>query len=117
MIFVHEGAGGYGGGIVLEDNQRLVGQGTGLDTALTAFGITVPPHSDARPAATSNPTLANAGGDVITLANGNTVLALNASASAAASSAISGSAVGGTTSASQQRRRQRQRLRQRRQLH
>ncbi|HEX6623948.1 MAG TPA: Ig-like domain-containing protein, partial [Pyrinomonadaceae bacterium] len=100
FIFVHEGAGAYGGGIVLEDNQRLIGQGTALDAALTAFGVTTPAHSDARPAATSNPTLANIGGNVITLANGNAVVSVNASATAAASAGISGSGVGGATSVS-----------------
>lgn len=97
VIFVYEGAGLYDGGIVLEAGQRLVGQGTSLDSALTLFGISAPPHSDARPAATSNPTLANSGGNVVTLAGGNTVIYLNASATAAGSSAISGSAAGATT--------------------
>ncbi|HEX8115908.1 MAG TPA: Ig-like domain-containing protein, partial [Pyrinomonadaceae bacterium] len=97
VIFVYEGSGSYPGGIALEDGQRLVGQGTSLDSALAAFGIAVPAHSDARPAATSNPTLANAAGDVVTLANGNAVYAVNASASFAASAAIAGSGVGGTT--------------------
>ncbi|HEY9284093.1 MAG TPA: Ig-like domain-containing protein, partial [Pyrinomonadaceae bacterium] len=67
VIFVHEGAGAYAGGIALEDNQRLVGQGTSLDTALSAFAVAVPPHSDARPAMTGNPTVANAAGDAVAL--------------------------------------------------
>jgi uncharacterized repeat protein (TIGR01451 family) len=100
IIFVHQGGGSYGGGIALEDSQRLVGQGIGLDAALAAFSVSVPPHSDARPAATGNPTLANAGGNVVTLANGNTVAYLNAAASAAASSAVFGGAAGGTTTIS-----------------
>src|SRR3712207_6958958 len=58
-LFRSEGAGAYGGGIVLEDGQRLVGQGTALDAALASFGIAVPAHSDARPAATGNPALTN----------------------------------------------------------
>jgi uncharacterized repeat protein (TIGR01451 family) len=95
VIFIHEGAGSYGGGILLEDGQRLVGQGIGLDAALSTFGIGVPPHSDSRPAATGNPTLANASGHVITLANGNAVLYLNAGAGAPASSAIFGGAASG----------------------
>ncbi|HYH84746.1 MAG TPA: Ig-like domain-containing protein, partial [Pyrinomonadaceae bacterium] len=97
VIYVLQGAGAYGGGIVLEDNQRLAGQGTSLDAALAVYGITVPPHSDARPAATGAPTLANAGGDVITLANSNHVSYINASAVAPASSAISSNAAGGST--------------------
>jgi uncharacterized repeat protein (TIGR01451 family) len=97
VIYVLQGAGPYGGGIVLEDNQRLVGQGTGLDAALAAFGISVPPHSDARPAATGAPTLANAGGDVVALANSNVVSYLNASASAPGSSAVSSNGAGGVT--------------------
>jgi len=97
VIFVHEGNAAYGGGIELESGQRLVGQGTALDAALTDFGINAPPHSDPRPAATGRPTLTNAGGSVITLAGGNTVAHLNASASAASSSAIFGSGLGGAT--------------------
>ncbi|HEX7955325.1 MAG TPA: Ig-like domain-containing protein, partial [Pyrinomonadaceae bacterium] len=100
VIFVHEGSGSYGGGIVLENSQRLVGQGTSLDAALASFGIGVPAHSVPRPAATSSPTLANSGGNVITLGDGNRVMFLNASASAAASSAISGNGTGGTTAVS-----------------
>ena len=98
MIYVLQGAGAYGGGIALEDNQRLVGQGTSLDAALAGFGINAPPHSDARPAATGNPTLDNSGGDVITLANSNVVSYLNASAGAPGSAAISSNGAGGATS-------------------
>jgi uncharacterized repeat protein (TIGR01451 family) len=97
IIYVLQGAGSYGGGIVLEDSQRLIGQGIGLDAALASFGISVPPHSDTRPAATGNPTLANAGGDVVTLANSNVVAYLNASAAAPSSSAVAGSGAGGST--------------------
>ena len=98
VIYILQGAGAYGGGIALEDNQRLVGQGTSLDAALSGFGINAPPHSDARPAATGNPTLDNAGGDVITLANSNAVSFLNASASAPGSAAIGSNGAGGATS-------------------
>ena len=97
VIFVHEGAGAYAGGIALEDNQRLVGQGTSLDTALSAFSIAVPPHSDARPAATGNPVIANAAGDAVALASNNAVLYVNASAGLASSYAISGNGIGGST--------------------
>ncbi len=97
FIFVHEGAGAYDGGIVLEDDQRLIGQGIGLDAALALFGVSAPAHSDARPAATSRPTLANSGGNVVTLANNNAVLHLNAAATAAGSSAVIGSATGGAS--------------------
>jgi uncharacterized repeat protein (TIGR01451 family) len=87
VIFVHEGNAAYTGGIVLEDGQRLVGQGTSLDAALASFGITAPTYSDARPAATGNPTISNAGGDAVTLANSNVVSHVNANAS------LSGSAI------------------------
>jgi uncharacterized repeat protein (TIGR01451 family) len=97
VIYVLQGGGPYGGGIVLEDNERLVGQGIGLDAALAGFGIAVPPHSDARPAATGAPTLANAGGDVVALANSNVVAYLNASASASGSAAVSSNGAGGST--------------------
>ena len=98
VIFVHQGS--YGGGIELETGQRLAGQGTGLDAALAGFGITAPPHSAPRPAATGRPTLTNSGGNVITLAGGNSVSHLNAAASAANSSAVFAGGVGGTTSIS-----------------
>ncbi len=97
VIFVHEGAGAYEGGVVLEDGQRLVGQGAALDSALASFGIVVPAHSDARPAATGNPVLANSAGNVVTLADGNTVLSLNAASSAASASAVFASGASGPT--------------------
>jgi uncharacterized repeat protein (TIGR01451 family) len=97
FIFVYEGSGAYNGGIVLEDNQRLIGQGTSLDAALSTFGVTAPAHSDPRPAATSRPVLANSGGHVITLASNNAVLHLDASATAASSAAIFGGGVSGGT--------------------
>ncbi|HEX8338613.1 MAG TPA: Ig-like domain-containing protein, partial [Pyrinomonadaceae bacterium] len=95
FIFVHEGSGAYAGGIALEDSQRLIGQGTGLDGALALFGVTAPAHSDARPAATSRPVLGNAAGHVVALANNSAVLHLDAAAAASSSAAIFGSATGG----------------------
>ncbi|HYE13886.1 MAG TPA: Ig-like domain-containing protein, partial [Pyrinomonadaceae bacterium] len=97
IIYVLEGSGPYGGGIALEAGQRLVGQGIGLDAALASFGISAPAHSDARPAATGKPVLANAAGDVIVLAGGNLVTFLDASATAAGSSAVSAAGAGSNT--------------------
>lgn len=45
VIFIHEGVGSYPGGIVLQNNQVLLGQGIDLLTALTNLGITLAPNS------------------------------------------------------------------------
>src|SRR5690606_27898553 len=61
-IFVYEGAGPYDGGIALLDDQTLVGQGVDLIVSGTTL-VT----------ATAPPTLTNATGDGITLAEDNAV--------------------------------------------
>ncbi|MCB9857582.1 MAG: tandem-95 repeat protein [Phycisphaerales bacterium] len=45
IIFINKGIGSYTGGIVLKDNQVLLGQGIDLLTELTNLGITLAPHS------------------------------------------------------------------------
>jgi VCBS repeat-containing protein len=60
IIFVYSGAGNYTGGLVLEANQKLLGQPQGL---------TVNSHVLVA-ASGSNPSIVNAAGDAITLANG-----------------------------------------------
>ncbi|UXI69305.1 beta strand repeat-containing protein [Tahibacter amnicola] len=58
VIFVHSGSGNYTGALSLRTGQKLTGQGVGLATALSAYGITVAPNSVALPAAGTRPTLA-----------------------------------------------------------
>jgi len=66
-LFLFQGSGNYTGGLVLEANQRLIGQPEGLvvgaDTLLAASG--------------SNPVITNAAGAGITLASGNTIRRVN----------------------------------------
>ncbi len=77
-IFVYTGNASYGGGIVLEDNQKLIGQGVDL----VVSGKTLVN-------AGSRPTITNASGDGVTLAQSNTVRGLNVSGT-------SGSGIKGT---------------------
>ncbi len=95
VIFLYQGTGNYVGPVVLLNTQRLVGQGVSLSTALTAYGITLAPNSNALPGAASNPTLANAGGNAVTIANDNDIRGLTINA--ANNFAIIGSGVGGTS--------------------
>jgi hypothetical protein len=59
VIFVHTGTGNYSGAMTLSSGQKLTGQGIGLSTALTAYGITLAPQSVAVPAAGTKPTIAS----------------------------------------------------------
>jgi hypothetical protein len=60
VIFLYSGSGSYTGGLVLEASQQLLGQPQGL---------TVNSHALV-PAGGTNPSIKNASGDAITLANG-----------------------------------------------
>jgi hypothetical protein len=60
IIFLHEGSGPYGGGLVLEPTQALLGQPYGL----AGVGVAAPVGSG------SNPAVTNASGTGITLADG-----------------------------------------------
>jgi VCBS repeat-containing protein len=83
-IFVFEGAGPYGGGLILEDGQRLLGQPAGLViSSQTLF----PAGTGARPAVT------NAAGDGLTLANGNVVESI--AVDGAAQNGVSGANIAG----------------------
>ncbi len=91
VIFVYQGGGNYGGGIVLEASQQLVGQPQGLvvgaDTLLAASG--------------SNPTITNASGAGITLANSNVIRRVNVASTSGAGitgTSITGADVGPNTS-------------------
>lgn len=66
-IFVYTGTGAYTGGVTLEDQQILVGQGAGSALA-TLCGVTLPPHSNPLPSTGgSHPLITNAAGNGITL--------------------------------------------------
>src|SRR5204863_4853349 len=77
ILFVY--AGTYSGGIVLEANQQLIGQGV----ALVVGGHTLV-------TAGTRPSIGNAGGAGVTLASGNTIRGLDVSAR----SGLGGSHVG-----------------------
>ncbi|WP_154223472.1 Ig-like domain-containing protein [Marinicella rhabdoformis] len=65
---------GYDTGIILLNNQRLLGQGVVLSSTNT--GITYPTHSRTLPAAAGNPTLVTTNANSITLGNNNIVKGL-----------------------------------------
>lgn len=77
IIFLYSGSSTYNGGLALLNNQILIGQGATASIASIA-NITVPPHSNALPGTGGGrPTIGNTGGNVLTLASGNTVRGLN----------------------------------------
>jgi hypothetical protein len=76
IIYVLPGDGtttGMNAGIVLQNNQKLFGAGTDQMITTTTGSLTIPAHS------LQSPTLTNASGSVVTLANGNEVSGLNLS--------------------------------------
>ena len=77
VIFLYEtGSGNYGGGIVLKDNQLLIGQGAAPSIA-TIAGLTLPPFSNPLPATGgARPMLDNAN-TAIRVAQNNTIRGLN----------------------------------------
>ncbi len=81
IVFVFEGSGSYSGGITLLDGQDLIGQG--VDLIVQGQTVTT---------ATAHPTLSNAGGIGIRLAQNNTIRGLSISASGGA--ALSGTNFG-----------------------
>jgi hypothetical protein len=77
-ILVKHGNGAYDGGITLKDNQRLLGEGQEhLFDAYAAFGKVAMQGTFNLPGFTNDPTLTptltNAAGDIVTLANNNEV--------------------------------------------
>ncbi|MDB5385708.1 MAG: hypothetical protein JWM11_1354, partial [Planctomycetaceae bacterium] len=78
LILVKHGNGDYDGGIALKDNQRLLGEGREhLFDAYAAFGKVAMQGTFNLPGFTNDPsltpTLRNAAGDIVTLANNNEV--------------------------------------------
>ncbi|MCI0490491.1 MAG: HYR domain-containing protein [Blastocatellia bacterium] len=85
FIFLFQGSGPYTGGLELEMNQKLIGQGVDLTVA-----------SQTLVTATGKPTITNSAGNGVTLASGNTVRGLTAGTTAAggASAGVAGNNVG-----------------------
>ncbi len=96
VIFLYEsGSGDYSGGIILLNDQKLIGEGATATIASIA-GITLPAFSNALPATSgSKPTIINAAGNGITLAANNTIRGLNVGNTTA--TGIAGSSVGTLT--------------------
>lgn len=84
VIFVYEGTGTYGGGIVLESGQPLYGEPHGL----TLGQLTIPPGG-------SNPTITNASGNGVEIGTDNTVASVTVRD--ASGHGISGTVSGTTT--------------------
>jgi uncharacterized repeat protein (TIGR01451 family) len=90
-IFIYEtGSGQYNGGIVLKNGQLLIGQGATASIG-TIAGITSPLHSNPLPSTGgSRPTIANSGGNGISLAQDNLLQGFNLAN-------VSGTAIAGTS--------------------
>lgn len=97
-IFLATGSSDYAGGVVLENDQTLVGQGS-TDTLLASAGIAVGPTFGATLPATGggSPTIANTGGDAVAVGTGNTIRGLDIGTTAVSAVAVSGSVVGTLT--------------------
>ena len=77
IVFLYSGSGDHDDGIVLLDDQILIGQGA-TDPIAAIAGFSVPAASSPLPATGgSSPTIVNSGGDGITLAGDNTVRGLD----------------------------------------
>jgi hypothetical protein len=77
-IFIYSGSGPYSGGITLQANQLLVGQGATPSLASIVGITTVPAHSNALPSTGgTSPSLTTTSGNAIDLASGNTIRGLN----------------------------------------
>ena len=93
IVFVYAGSGNYHGGITLQNDQYLIGDGVDLASAVP---LTLPSHSLPLPAGpNARPTLANSAGNGVTLAAGNTVRGLNIGPTSGV--AVVGSSVGSLT--------------------
>lgn len=93
IIFIYNGTGTYTGGITLLNTQKLIGQGFLLATETGA----PPTGSEPFPAAGSTPTIDNAGSNIITLGQNNTLRGFNTGNSGAAGTDITGTSFGTLT--------------------
>jgi len=95
-IFVYTGVGSYSGGVTLENNQQLIGQGT-TDTSLAdALGISLAPNSDPLPPINGTRPELGPTGTAVALASGNTVRGLDISVTGA-SQGLVGTGFGSAT--------------------
>ncbi|MCA1618797.1 MAG: cadherin-like domain-containing protein, partial [Acidobacteria bacterium] len=93
IIFLFTGTGTYTGGFTLLNTQKLIGQGFLLSTETGA----APAGSDALPGLGSAPTIDNAGANIITLGQNNTLRGFNTGNSGTTGSDISGTSFGTLT--------------------
>lgn len=97
-IFVYSGSGNYTGGVVLRNNQKLIGQGA-LETILAITGYAAPSGTNQLPNTNgTRPVIVNTTGNAIAIANDNDIRGLTVNA--ANNAAIAGSGKGGTTAIS-----------------
>ncbi len=87
FIFLFQGSGNYTGGLPLENTQTLVSQRAGLSVG----GSSIFSSTGA------NATIANAGGNALTLASGNSIQGINLGTTPAGSASLAGSSVGSAT--------------------
>ena len=77
IIFFYSGSGSYTSGIVLLNNQYLIGQGATASIA-SISGIALPPHSNALPATGgARPVITTASGDGVVVGQNNTLRGFN----------------------------------------
>ncbi|MAT99591.1 MAG: hypothetical protein CL608_20805 [Anaerolineaceae bacterium] len=97
IVFLHSGSGSYISGILLRNNQLLVGQGATASLASIA-GLTLPPHSNALPATGgTRPTITTTSGDGVVVAQNNLLRGFNVGNTAGVGISDNGGTVGALT--------------------
>jgi uncharacterized repeat protein (TIGR01451 family) len=100
-VFVYQGSGTYVNGTFLQNSQALLGQGVDLLTELASLLISVPAFSNlasSPPSGTAfRPTLTNAAGDGITLAQNNLIRGLDIGNTSGVGISDGGASVGSAT--------------------
>jgi hypothetical protein len=91
-VYLAETGTSYSDGIVLANNQRLIGEGTQDSDLQGATGVSVPPHSNALPPINGTRPLIATTSTGVDLATGNTVRGINVSTSGA--TGVLGTSVG-----------------------
>jgi uncharacterized repeat protein (TIGR01451 family) len=96
-IFLSTGSGSYQGGITLEDNQTLIGQGA-AGTLADICSLSLPAFSNPLPATGgTRPTVVHASGNAVTVASSNTLRGLDVGDTPPANSRLVGNGVGTLT--------------------
>jgi len=96
-IFIYDGSGGYTGGLTLESNQKLIGDGASGVLA-TILGITLATGSDPLPVFSgTDPVIENASGNGISVALDNTIRGLTIGNTPAANARLIGNGIGTLT--------------------